>query len=145
MPQDGRPKHQSERHFINQSFEGAETAIGLRKAGVRPSPEMPMAEAAVVALDAEAERIAPENSTVEADFSGENGVGMRRARKADPAFVAQRNPEIGAVTQIPRQPVAADFQDSAAAGIFDAVGTGFQKERTATLAHLQRLAEETPG
>ena len=101
MPQNRPAKHQSKRHFINQSLERAKPAIGLRKAGVRPGPEMPMAEAAVVALQAEAERIATENPIVKPNLPGESGVGMSRAGKADPAFVAQRNSEIGTVPQIP--------------------------------------------
>jgi hypothetical protein len=73
---------------------------------------------------------------VEANFSGENSVGMGRAGKADPAFVAQRDAEIGTVTQVPGEPVSTDFEGAAAGGIFDAVGTGFQKKRVTPGANL---------
>ncbi len=142
MPEDRFAKHQSERHFINQRFEGAETAIGLRKAGVRPRPEMPMAEAAVVALHAEAEGIAAENLVVEANLSGENSVGMRRAGKADPTFVAQGDGEIGAITQVPGEAVSAKFEGAAAGGVFDAVGAGCHKERATPVAEMQGFERE---
>src|ERR1019366_1562271 len=117
--------------------ESAETAIGLRKTGVRPGPEMAMPEAAVVALYSEAERIALENLIVQADFPGENSVGVWRTGKTDPTFVAQRDTEIGAVMQIPRQPLSADIEGAAASGLFDAVGTGFEKKGGSPGANMQ--------
>ncbi len=104
---------------------------------MRPSPEMTMPEAAVVSLHAEAERIAAKNLLVEMNFSGETRVGVRRPRKSDPTFVAQRDPKFGAVMQIPGNPVPAGMQRATPTSFFDSMGTSLQKKWFFPRGHLQ--------
>src|SRR5579859_3982165 len=87
VPQDGISKDQAEREVVHQRFQCA-AAIGLRKIRVHPAPVASVAVAAVVALHAKSQRLAAEFLAVENNFAGEDGIRMRRAREADPAFIA---------------------------------------------------------
>src|SRR5438552_18694575 len=57
MPQYGFAKHKSERHLVDQGLQRACRAFTLRKIDVRPSPEVAMTVPAIMALDAEPQRI----------------------------------------------------------------------------------------
>ena len=80
-----------------------------------------MAVTGIVSLNAKAERIAGKAFSVEENFAGENGVGVRRSRETNPTFVAKGNSERGVVAKIPGDGVAIDVE-IAPGGIFvDAV------------------------
>lgn len=101
VPQDDTPKYETERQIVDQCFEGGRSAC-LRKVGVHPAPIRAVTIAAIMTLDAEAQGLLGELFPIELDFTAEGSVGMRRARKADPAFVAQHGAEIGMNRELPR-------------------------------------------
>ena len=117
VPEHRFAKDQSEWHLVDQSFERGCRAAGAGKICVRPSPEVAMAESAVVSLHAEPERVSGKSAAVERDLAGENRIGVRGTREANPALVAQGHAKRGAVAETPRNDMAVDFQSSPA-GIF---------------------------
>src|SRR3989304_8350297 len=78
---------------------------------------MPVAKPAVSPLQPVAERFALKSAAVEADAAGENSVGVRRARKANPAHVRHGGSEGGVVAQVPTDLVPVDLQPTGT-GIF---------------------------
>jgi hypothetical protein len=117
-----------------------------------------MTIAAVVALHAEAERLAGEGAAIEDYFSGKGGVGMRRLAKADPAYVAEDGAEIRMVAELPGNGVAAHEEVAPAVAMPDAAigdaeeegklaarteGQGF--ERKALDERLRRSLARKPG
>ena len=88
MPEDSLAEAKSEWHLICKCFQRGDSSLGLREAGVHPCPELSMTEPAIVPLHARAEGLALKKSLTATDLAVEDAVGMRCARKPDPAFVA---------------------------------------------------------
>jgi hypothetical protein len=57
---------------------------------MHPAPVISVAVAAVVALDAKAQRLAVNFFPIKNNLAGKGAVGMWRAGKADPALIAER-------------------------------------------------------
>lgn len=120
------PKHNSSEekahwHLIDQRFKGAGAAAGTREVCVCPGPEITMAVAAVVTLHAKAQRRAFKMSAVEVNATRKNGVGVRRARKADPSFTAQGDWDRRGATQIPGDRATVHLQLSTTGVLIDRV------------------------
>ena len=73
MPQDGVSKYQSERQVVHQRFQRA-AAAGLRKIRMHPAPVISVAVAAVVALDAKAQRLAVNFFPIKNNLAGKGAV-----------------------------------------------------------------------
>src|SRR5579872_6939256 len=144
MPKHAFAEHQAERHLIYQGFQGAGSRTGMGKVGVRPLPEIAMAVAAVVSLDAEADGLAFEFAPIEDDLAGEDRIRMRRAGKTDPAFAAQGGAKAGTIAQLPGDFVSAHVQAAAAGVLRDGVLRNRKIEWAAAAgAELQSRQRET--
>src|SRR5215470_9418631 len=114
VPQNRLAKDQPERHVVHQRFQRAPLATLSREISVRPRPEATMPIATIVSLHSHPEWIPGPRSLIECDLAGKFGVGVRRARKADPSLAAQCDAKIGAIPQVPRNPVSFRLKRSAA-------------------------------
>src|SRR5437588_1112252 len=85
VPEHALTEDEAERHLVNQRFEGCRLRAVASKKGMRPFPEIAMAIAAVVSLNAVAQRLAVEFPSIEDDAAGENRVRMRSTGEANPA------------------------------------------------------------
>src|SRR5271157_292160 len=110
---------------------------------MQPRPEIAVTEAAVVALHTDAERVAAKYPVAETDLAAEDCVRMRRAREADPSFVAERDAEVRAIAEIPRNGLTSHLNRTATTVFFDAIQTNLEEEwrlrSGITRAQLQRL------
>lgn len=78
VPEYSPSEGQTERHLINQSFQGTCRLPLAEEIAVRPSPKVAMTVSAIVPLDAKAKRGARDSVAIESDFSIEDSVGVRR-------------------------------------------------------------------
>ena len=117
MPEHRLAKHQPKGHVVNQSLERARRCAGPEKIRVRPPPEAAMPISAIVPLYSEPQRLALKTPAVEGYAAGKRCIGMRRARKPNPAFIAQGDAKGGVILQVPGNLAAVNFQRSPA-GVF---------------------------
>ena len=132
MPKNRAAINQTEGHVIGQRFTSRTCAIRAEKMQMRPGPKIAVAVAAVVTLHAVAEGLAAKGLAVARDLAGEDSVGMRRAREADPAFAAEFGVKRRAIVQIPRDAPTIDGEAPATFVLRDAVFPGFKGKRTVT-------------
>src|ERR1700675_1246124 len=100
MPKHTFTKDKSKGHLVDECFQGACSLTQSRKIRMGPCPEIAMPVSQVMSLTSETQRVSRECAPVEHDFSGENRVGARRARKANPPLVAQRYTKRRSVSQV---------------------------------------------
>src|SRR5436853_2802817 len=103
---------------------------------VRPGPEVAVTIAAVVAMQAVAEHIAPDDPVIQRYFTGKHGIGMRRAREANPAFAAQSHLEVRMILEVPGDLMATNAQAAATGTLSDPVFADFAMTGVST-AHAQ--------
>ena len=103
---------------------------------VRPGPEVAVTIAAVVALQAVAEHVAPDDPVIERYFTGKHGIGMRRAREANPAFAAQSHLEVRMILEVPGDLMATNVEAAATGTLSDPVLADFEMKGIST-AHAQ--------
>src|SRR5437016_11612349 len=95
---------------------------------VRPGPEVAVTIAAVVALQAVAEHVAPDDPVIERYFTGKHGIGMRRAREANPAFAAQSHLEVRMILEVPGDLMATNVVGSVNSGPLHSGNSGTPKD-----------------
>lgn len=148
VPKGRAAKYKTERHFVSERFQSRGAAVSSGKMHVRPSPKIAVPVTAIVALHAIAERLAAKRLAVERNFAGEDGIGMRRAREADPAFATEFGAKRRAIAQIPGDAMAVHIKFSATLVFGDTICARFKRKRTAaTRAEAKFLQGETlnPG
>src|SRR5207302_8237130 len=113
---------------------------------VRPGPEVAVTIAAVVALQAVAEHVAPDDPVIQRYFTGKHGIGMRRAREANPAFAAQSHLEVRMILEVPGDLMATNVE-AAATGTLSDPGLGrLRNERDFDRARSNGIPQaESPG
>lgn len=88
VPEHGFAKDKAERHFVGQGFQRRRRFAVPWKVRMGPGPEVTMPVSAVMSLHTESEWITRKAPAIETNLAGENGIGVRRAREANPAFAA---------------------------------------------------------
>jgi hypothetical protein len=68
MPEYGFAKDQSERHLVNQRFQGSRGSAAPRKVRMSPRPEIAMPVSTVVSLHPEPQRVSSEATAIEHDL-----------------------------------------------------------------------------